>query len=204
MSTVLTVTYIYNLECNSWTISPTCPGATKCRGEYPRKQIDECRNKMLTIVNLHHRRNQGQAQTALPSFSAGLCIRTCTVIASVLPLFTVRRWLVRRVSHDEDEREILPHLISLHGGSSKALPGCHGLTSRASRCSPSSPSIGELDTSGGVTSSHAISTSCPCTTGHDGPCLHLAVSLAASPSFSSPVPAMHRRHFAAVMRAGRL
>lgn len=136
MSTVLMVTYIHNLERNSRTISDTCPGASKCRGEYARKQIDERQNKMLTIENLHHRGNQGPAQTALPSFAAGLCMGTSSVIASVLPPFVGGLFAV---SHDE--REILSHLISLHGGSSKALPGCHGLVSRASRCSPSSPSI---------------------------------------------------------------
>jgi hypothetical protein len=92
------------------------------------------------------------------------------------------------------------YLISSHQpASSNALPGCHGLVSRATRCSLN---IEELNAAGGVTSIHAISTSSPCATGHDGPCLRLSVTLAASRSCSSPVPAMHRRHLTIVVRLG--
>jgi len=119
----------------------------------------------------------------------GLCTSIrYTVIASLLSSFGM--------SHDEGE--ILSHLIS-SACIKQRTPRMPRLGVACHRCSLS---VEELNKAGGVTSTHAISTSFPCATGHDGPCLRLPVTLAASRSYSSPVPAMHRRHLTIVMRLG--
>lgn len=131
---------------------------------------------------------QGLAQPALPSRSLHLNSYRHSFCSTLI----LRRWLWPEC-HMMNIKS-LSHLISLH--QAKALPRMPRLGVACSRCSLS---IEKLNEAGGVTSNHAISTSSPCETGHDGPCLRLAVTLAPSRSCPSPVPAMHRRHFAAVM-----
>ena len=169
------------------------------RGEHPSDHIDEGLKQADRTCTTEEEATKTQPSPAQLSHAAsrlvsehrhGFCSTVCRW------LFEVRRWLVREC-HMMDV-EILKYLISSH--QHKQLPQMPWL---GVACHKMQPQIGEPLTAGGVRATHAIRTSSSCTPGPDGPWLRFPVTLAVSPSCSSPVPAMDRRQFAAVNAADK-